>query len=54
MDNTWRTLFLGTEQYKLCKRLKVHKGPLRTLNRMPYSHISAKVEVAGKELERTL
>lgn len=51
VQQVWSTQFVGTEQYKLCRRLRVLKGPLRTLNKNHYSHISVRAEQAREELE---
>ncbi|GFZ09700.1 hypothetical protein Acr_21g0002990 [Actinidia rufa] len=48
--NTWDTHIDGSAMFKLCKKLKALKDPLRTLNRQHFSHISARAELAEVEL----
>ena len=43
----------GTSMYKLCKRLKALKGPLKVLNRQQFSYISARAEEAKEILFET-
>lgn len=51
VEYAWATPFYGTAQFQFCKRLKVLKAPLRTLNRTHYSHISSRAEEAKGKLE---
>ena len=48
--NTWDTQRDGSAMFKLCKKLKALKDPLRTLNRRHFSHISTRAELAEVEL----
>lgn len=38
----WNKEIDGVEQYKLCKRLKLLKQPLKKLNKLHFSHISVR------------
>ncbi|GFZ12866.1 hypothetical protein Acr_23g0012510 [Actinidia rufa] len=40
----------GTAMFKLCRKLKVLKGPLKALNKMHFSHISARAAAAEEDL----
>lgn len=51
VESTWNRHYYGREQFILCKKLKLLKGPLKTLNAKEYSHISSRVERACAELE---
>ncbi|GFZ21585.1 hypothetical protein Acr_29g0007470 [Actinidia rufa] len=46
----WQMQMDGTAMYRLCKRLKALKGPLKFLNRQQFSHISARAEEAEENL----
>ncbi|XP_019183032.1 PREDICTED: uncharacterized protein LOC109177999 [Ipomoea nil] len=46
LENVWREHVEGSKQYILAKKLKSLKGPLRTLNRNAFSHISERTRVA--------
>ena len=48
--DSWRMHIEGTAMYKLCRKLKAIKGPLKTLNKQQYSHISARAEAAEEDL----
>ncbi|GFZ18258.1 hypothetical protein Acr_26g0015270 [Actinidia rufa] len=50
VSSSWRISMVGTKMYKLCKKLKAVKEPLKTLNRMHFAHISARAEAAEEEL----
>ncbi|XP_011016272.1 PREDICTED: uncharacterized protein LOC105119785, partial [Populus euphratica] len=47
----WHHEFYGSPMFTFCKRLKALKGPLRELNRLHYSHISARVARAEAALD---
>ncbi|GFY97543.1 hypothetical protein Acr_12g0000840 [Actinidia rufa] len=46
----WRVQVTGTAMYRLCKKLKMLKDPLKKLNRLNFSHISARAETADQDL----
>ncbi|GFZ02105.1 hypothetical protein Acr_15g0007140 [Actinidia rufa] len=50
VDNAWRLQVEGIAVFRLCEKLKALKNPLKKLNRLQFSHISAKAEVAEEEL----
>ncbi|GFY81235.1 hypothetical protein Acr_01g0010440 [Actinidia rufa] len=50
VSSAWQMQMDGTAMYKLCKRLKALKGPLKILNRQQFSHISARTEEAEENL----
>ncbi|GFY95893.1 hypothetical protein Acr_11g0001990 [Actinidia rufa] len=50
VGSAWQMQMDGTAMYKLCKRLKALKGPLKILNRQQFSHISARTEEAEENL----
>ncbi|GFY86445.1 hypothetical protein Acr_05g0000840 [Actinidia rufa] len=50
VSNAGRIHVEGTAMFRLCKKLKALKDPLRKLNRLHFSHISARAEVADEEL----
>ena len=41
VSNSWSMRVEGTTMYRLCKKLKALKDPLKALNRQNFSHISA-------------
>lgn len=45
--------YLGLSSTKLCKKLKVLKGPLRTLNWMHFAHTYTRAEMGREKLEWT-
>lgn len=51
VKEVWERNIHGVEQYKLCRRLKQLKQPLKKLNQLHYSHISLRAERATKEFE---
>ncbi|GFY92846.1 hypothetical protein Acr_08g0012420 [Actinidia rufa] len=48
--NSWEMQDEGTAMFRICKKLKALKGPLKTLNKVHFSHISARAEAAEEEL----
>ncbi|GFY99599.1 hypothetical protein Acr_13g0009990 [Actinidia rufa] len=48
--DTWSLHVEGTAMFKLCKKLKALKNPLRTSNRRHFPHISARAVVAEEKL----
>jgi hypothetical protein len=44
----------GSDQFTLCRKLKLLKGPLKRLNAKHFSHISARATKAKEELDVTL
>ncbi|GFS36470.1 chlorophyll A/B-binding protein 2 [Actinidia rufa] len=50
VSNVWRSQVNGTAMFSLCKKLKALNDPLKKLNRLHFSHISARAEVAEEEL----
>ncbi|GFZ02339.1 hypothetical protein Acr_15g0009470 [Actinidia rufa] len=50
VSNTWGMHVVGSVMFKLCKKLKSLKEPLKSLNKQHFSHISAMVRVAEEEL----
>ncbi|KAL7145768.1 hypothetical protein ABFS83_07G108700 [Erythranthe nasuta] len=51
VKNTWENQVYGTEQFKLCRKLKMLKQPLKALNLKAFSHISSRVTQATADLE---
>ncbi|GFZ12807.1 hypothetical protein Acr_23g0011920 [Actinidia rufa] len=47
---SWSMRVEGSAMFRLCKKLKALKGPLRTLNKLHYSHISARAQAAEDDL----
>ncbi|VFQ86115.1 unnamed protein product [Cuscuta campestris] len=51
-DNTlkhvWDMRFNGTRQFRLCRKLKLLKQPLKQLNKKDFAHISSRAEEARK------
>ncbi|GFS42551.1 hypothetical protein Acr_00g0080480 [Actinidia rufa] len=50
VSNSWNLRMMGIRMYKLCRKLKAVKEPLKILNRKHFTHISAKEEAAEEEL----
>ncbi|GFY96156.1 hypothetical protein Acr_11g0004620 [Actinidia rufa] len=50
VDSSWSMQVEGTAMFKLCRKLKVLKGPLKALNKMHFSHISARAAAAEEDL----
>ncbi|GFZ16285.1 hypothetical protein Acr_25g0006940 [Actinidia rufa] len=50
--NSWGMRVDGTAMYKLCRKLKVLKEPLKSLNNLHFSHISARSLAAKEELQQ--
>ncbi|GFZ13128.1 hypothetical protein Acr_23g0015130 [Actinidia rufa] len=48
--NSWSMRVEGSAMFRLCKKLKALKGPLRTLKKLHYSHISARAQAAEDDL----
>ncbi|KAL0287981.1 UNVERIFIED_CONTAM: hypothetical protein Sradi_7112700 [Sesamum radiatum] len=51
VEEVWGLNVEGTAQFKLCKKLKALKHPLKTLNRLHYSHISVRARDADLALQ---
>ncbi|KAL8463730.1 hypothetical protein ACS0TY_034404 [Phlomoides rotata] len=51
VEGNWSTLFRGTKQFTLAKKLKGLKGILKDLNAKHFSHISARASSAKKNLD---
>lgn len=49
---SWQGSIYGTAKYRICKRMKRLKMPLKALNREHFSHIFARTRTAREELER--
>ncbi|GFZ16082.1 hypothetical protein Acr_25g0004910 [Actinidia rufa] len=47
---SWSMRVEGLAMFRLCKKLKALKGPLRTLNKLHYSHISDRAQAAEDDL----
>lgn len=47
----WDVNLFGVEQFKLCRKLKLLKQPLKKLNNLEFSHISRRAEAAKHELD---
>jgi len=47
----WQSPVAGTPMFILCRKLKLMKGPLKTLNKLHFSHISERVAKAEADLE---
>ncbi|CAH2936087.1 MAG: hypothetical protein CPSOU_6785 [uncultured Paraburkholderia sp.] len=54
VHQTWNTSLYGTFQYRVCKKLKALKAPLKELNRQHFQHISARVETAQGKLQQLM
>ncbi|XP_057485879.1 uncharacterized protein LOC130772160 [Actinidia eriantha] len=52
VNNAWSMHLRGTAMYKICRKLKAVKDPLKDLNRKEFSHISSRAEAAEEELIR--
>ena len=50
VSQIWTTPVLGSPQYVLCQKLKLHKMFLKTLNRNQYSNISQRMADARDSL----
>ncbi|GFS32294.1 hypothetical protein Acr_00g0021820 [Actinidia rufa] len=50
--SSWDIYVDGTAMFQLCKKLKNLKGPLKSLNKLHFSHISARSAAAEKELQQ--
>ncbi|GFY87986.1 hypothetical protein Acr_05g0016250 [Actinidia rufa] len=50
VSNSWGMQLRGTAMYKLCRKLKAAKDPLRDLNKKHFSHIAARTEAAEEDL----
>ncbi|XP_057481140.1 uncharacterized protein LOC130768162 [Actinidia eriantha] len=48
--SNWNIHVEGTAMYRLCKKLKALKEPLKAMNRQNFSHIAARAEAAETEL----
>jgi hypothetical protein len=53
ISQNWSADAYGTHMYILCKKLKLLKGSLRSLNKLHFSHISERVARAEKVLDDT-
>ena len=47
----WSQEVSGTAQFTFCRRLKLLKGPLKTLNQEHFSHIQTRAETARQHVE---
>ncbi|RAL42508.1 hypothetical protein DM860_011126 [Cuscuta australis] len=54
LQESWSTRVEGTRQYRLCKKLKLLKQPLRNLNKLEFGHISARAKEAREEYSRLM
>ncbi|GFZ18615.1 hypothetical protein Acr_27g0003540 [Actinidia rufa] len=52
VTNVWSMRVEGTTMFRLCKKLKALKDPLKTLNKHNFSHVSTRVEAAKEELNQ--
>ncbi|GFY93106.1 hypothetical protein Acr_08g0015020 [Actinidia rufa] len=52
VTNVWSMRVEGTAMFRLCKKLKALKDPLKALNKHNFSHISVRVEVAEEALNQ--
>ncbi|GFZ01947.1 hypothetical protein Acr_15g0005560 [Actinidia rufa] len=52
VTNVWSMRVEGTAMFRLCKKLKALKDPLKALNKHNFSHISARAEAAEEELNQ--
>ena len=50
VSNTWGMHVVGSAMFRLCKKLKSLKEPLKSLNKHHFSHISARAKTAEEEL----
>ena len=48
--SSWDMQPEGTAMFRICKKLKALKSPLKSLNKLHFSHISARAEAAEQEL----
>ncbi|KAL0431095.1 UNVERIFIED_CONTAM: hypothetical protein Sradi_0735500, partial [Sesamum radiatum] len=53
VDEGWSLNVEGTAQFKLCRKLKALKNPLKAFNRLHDSHISVRVKEADIALQNT-
>ncbi|XP_038679470.1 uncharacterized protein LOC119980747 [Tripterygium wilfordii] len=51
VNSHWHQSMHGSPMFRLCKRLKRLKGPLRDLNMKHFSHISERVDTAAAALD---
>ncbi|GFS33342.1 hypothetical protein Acr_00g0027830 [Actinidia rufa] len=52
VSNVWSMRVDGTAMFRLCKKLKALKEPLKALNKHDFSHISARAEAAEMNLNQ--
>ncbi|GFY83129.1 hypothetical protein Acr_02g0013690 [Actinidia rufa] len=50
VSRVWGLQVHGTEMYKLCRKLKALKLPLKELNKLHFSHLSARAAAAEEDL----
>ncbi|GFY95994.1 hypothetical protein Acr_11g0003000 [Actinidia rufa] len=50
VSSSWNMRVEGTAMYRLCKKLKALKEPLKAMNRHNFSHITARAEAAETKL----
>ncbi|CAH9148298.1 unnamed protein product [Cuscuta epithymum] len=48
----WNITIIGTAQYRIVRKLKLLKQPLKNLNKLEFGHISSKAKVAKEEFKR--
>lgn len=51
VSSEWSKVILGTQQFRLCSKLKTLKGPLQELNSLHFSHIFTRAKNASQALE---
>ncbi|VFQ98410.1 unnamed protein product [Cuscuta campestris] len=54
LGNIWNNRVEGTRQYRLCKKLKLLKQPLRHLNNLEFGHISQRASEARKDYSHVM
>ncbi|CAH9134267.1 unnamed protein product [Cuscuta epithymum] len=52
LENVWIRNVVGTAQFRLARKLKLLKQPLKQLNQEEFSHISARAKASKKEYKR--
>ncbi|VFQ88803.1 unnamed protein product [Cuscuta campestris] len=54
LGSIWNNRVEGTRQYRLCKKLKLLKQPLRHLNNLEFGHISQRASEARKDYSHVM
>lgn len=54
VEEYFRTVFSGTKQFCLCKKLKLLKGPLKRLSKDAFTNLSSKIDTTEQQYDSTL